>query len=49
MLKHDYGQLPNCGEAWLLSGVWDEQSVVVNGDFAGDEINDKSGQTKIIR
>ena len=40
VLKHDYGQLPNCGEAWLLSGVWDEQSVVVNGDFAGDEIND---------
>ncbi len=40
VLKHDYGQLPNCGEAWLLSGVWEEQSVVVNGDFAGDEIND---------
>lgn len=40
ILKHDYGQLPNCGEAWLLSGVWEEQSVVVNGDFAGDEIND---------
>lgn len=36
----DYGQLPNCGEAWLLSGLWDEQSVVTNGDFAGDEIND---------
>ena len=29
----DYGQLPNCGEAWLLSGLWDEQSVVTNGDF----------------
>ena len=36
----DYGKLPNCGEAWLLSGVWEEQSVVANGDFAGDEIND---------
>ena len=35
----DYGKLPNCGEAWLLSGLWDEQSVIVNGDFAGDEIN----------
>lgn len=36
----DYGKLPNCGEAWLLSGLWDEQSVVANGDFEGDEIND---------
>lgn len=36
----DYGKLPNCGEAWLLSGLWEEQSVVTNGDFAGDEIND---------
>ncbi|MBQ3710442.1 MAG: class I mannose-6-phosphate isomerase [Bacteroidales bacterium] len=36
----DYGKLPNCGEAWLLSGIWDEQSVVTNGDFEGDEIND---------
>ena len=36
----DYGPLPNCGEVWLLSGLWDEQSKVANGDFAGDEIND---------
>jgi len=36
----DYGALPNCGEAWLLSGLWDEQSVVANGDFEEDEIND---------
>ena len=36
----DYGKLPNCGEAWLLSGLWEEQSEVLNGDFAGDEIND---------
>ena len=36
----DYGPLPNCGEVWLLSGLWDEQSQVVNGDFEGDEIND---------
>ena len=40
LLHHDYGNMPNCGEMWLLSGVWDEQSVVENGDFAGDEIND---------
>ena len=36
----DYGKLPNCGEVWLLSGLWDEQSIVTNGDFEGDEIND---------
>jgi Phosphomannose isomerase len=40
ILKQDYGKLPNCGEVWLLSGIWDEQSEVLNGDFAGDEIND---------
>ena len=36
----DCGKLPNCGEAWLLSGLWEEQSVIANGDFEGDEIND---------
>ncbi len=36
----DYGPLPNCGEVWLLSGLWDEQSEIANGDFEGDEIND---------
>ena len=36
----DFGPLPNCGEVWLLSGLWDEQSEVANGDFVGDEIND---------
>ena len=40
ILNQDYGAMPNCGEAWLLSGIWNEQSVVTNGDFAGDEIND---------
>ena len=40
VLGMDYGSLPNCGEVWLLSGLWDEQSEVSNGDFEGDEIND---------
>ncbi len=40
ILHQDYGAMPNCGEAWLLSGLWDEQSEIANGDFAGDEIND---------
>jgi mannose-6-phosphate isomerase len=40
VLGMDYGPLPNCGEVWLLSGIWDEQSEIANGDFEGDEIND---------
>lgn len=40
VLGMDYGPLPNCGEVWLLSGLWEEQSEILNGDFAGDEIND---------
>jgi mannose-6-phosphate isomerase len=31
---------PNCGEVWLLSGVESEQSVVMNGFLAGNEINE---------
>ena len=40
ILGLDYGTLPNCGEVWLLSGIWDEQSEIATGDFEGDEIND---------
>ena len=40
VLGLDYGAMPNCGEAWLLSGIWNEQSEVANGGFEGDEIND---------
>lgn len=40
VLHQDYGRMPNCGELWLLSGLWDEQSEVLNGNFEGDEIND---------
>ncbi len=40
ILHQDFGPMPNCGEVWLLSGLWDEQSVILNGDFEGDEIND---------
>jgi len=40
VLGMDYGPLPNCGEVWLLSGIWNEQSTIANGDFEGDEIND---------
>jgi mannose-6-phosphate isomerase len=40
VLGMDYGPLPNCGEVWLLSGLWDDQSEIADGDFKGDEIND---------
>ncbi len=36
----DYAPLPNCGEAWLLSGVEGSPSVVANGFLAGNELNE---------
>ncbi len=36
----DFSPLPNCGEAWVLSGVKDHQSVVENGFLAGNELNE---------
>ncbi|RLD85411.1 MAG: mannose-6-phosphate isomerase [Bacteroidetes bacterium] len=40
VLGMDYGNLPNCGEAWLISGVKGNQSVVENGFLAGNELNE---------
>lgn len=40
VLDMDYGNLPNCGEAWLISGVEGNQSVVENGFLAGNELNE---------
>lgn len=36
----DYSPLPNCGEAWMLSGVDGNPSVVSNGFLAGNELNE---------
>ncbi len=36
----DFSPLQNCGEAWVLSGVEDEQSVVSNGFLAENELNE---------
>jgi mannose-6-phosphate isomerase len=36
----DYSPLPNCGEAWMLSGVAGDPSVVANGYLAGNELNE---------
>lgn len=39
-LGFDYGDLPNCGEVWVLSGVKGNESVVSNGFLDGNELNE---------
>lgn len=36
----DYHTLPNCGEAWVLSGVEGSQTEVSNGFLKGNELNE---------
>jgi len=40
LLGYDYGSLPNCGEAWLISGVSGEPTMISNGYLAGNELNE---------
>jgi len=40
MLKLNVGEIPNCGEVWLVSGVPDNPTVVSNGYLAGNELNE---------
>jgi mannose-6-phosphate isomerase len=40
VLGMDFGNLPNCGEAWVLSGVESNETVVVNGFLAGNQLNE---------
>jgi len=40
LLRHDIGDLPNCGEAWLVSGIDESPSVVCNGALEGNELNE---------
>ena len=40
LLGQDVGNLPNCGEAWLLSGVEGSLTEVTNGFLAGNDLND---------
>lgn len=40
VLNKDYGNLPNCGESWELSGVDGNVSVVTNGYLAGNDLNE---------
>ena len=36
----DFSPLPNCGEAWALSGVPGSQTVITNGFLEGNELNE---------
>src|SRR6201991_817096 len=37
-LHKDFGDLPNCGETWEISGVKSDVSVVANGALAGESL-----------
>lgn len=36
----DFAPLPNCGEAWVVSGVEDNPTIVANGFLQGNELNE---------
>jgi mannose-6-phosphate isomerase len=36
----DFSPLPNCGEAWVLSGIPGTQTTVANGFLEGNELNE---------
>lgn len=40
VLNKDFGNLPNCGESWELSGVEGNVSVVSNGYLAGNSLEE---------
>ncbi|HLN53298.1 MAG TPA: type I phosphomannose isomerase catalytic subunit [Lentimicrobium sp.] len=40
VLGIDFKPLPNCGEAWMLSGVEDNPTLVSNGFLEGNELNE---------
>jgi len=39
-LNMDFGNLPNCGEVWVISGVKGNESVVVDGFLKDNELNE---------
>lgn len=39
-LGMDFGNLPNCGEVWVVSGYEGFVSIIENGVFAGNELNE---------
>ena len=39
-LNMDFGELPNCGEVWVISGFEGNQSIVNNGFLKNNELNE---------
>jgi mannose-6-phosphate isomerase len=40
ILNKDFGNLPNCGESWEVSGCEGHVSIVSNGDLAGNSLEE---------
>ncbi len=40
VLQMDFGQLPNCGESWVISGYKGNHTLVKNGFLAGNDLNE---------
>ena len=40
VLGRDFSPLPNCGEAWTISGIEPESSIVSNGVLKGNTLNE---------
>lgn len=40
ILNQDFGDVPNCGELWALSGYPGAESIVSNGFLAGNDLNE---------
>jgi mannose-6-phosphate isomerase len=40
VLNMDFSPLPNCGEAWVLSGVEENETEILNGWLAGNSLNE---------
>ncbi|MBK9355833.1 MAG: class I mannose-6-phosphate isomerase [Bacteroidales bacterium] len=40
VLGIDFAPLPNCGEAWVMSGVEGNQTAIVNGFLSGNDLNE---------
>ncbi len=45
-LHKDFGDLPNCGETWEISGVKSDVSVVADGELAGESLAELLEQYK---
>ena len=40
VLNKDFGELPNCGETWEISGVKGNISVISEGSLQGENLQD---------